>query len=713
MKKIIKPALFVILLLFLFFLFGNIDFFELFFAWSRQYEILELDELFFILIIMLVSATLFAALKLNEIKEINAELQKQKAECNKAKRILSERENLHNSIFESMHEGIIALDNNFQYIIWNQAMEKISGGYSQEYVVGSKKRPWELFPFLSQYGIDEMMREAMKGKASHKDNLVWKNCITSESFLPLFSDTGDIKGVIGVVRDTSEQHRIMENLKKSEERYREYFEENLAGTFILSSKRRLIACNKMFTDIFGFEDLKEAQRIPFSDFFIDPTIRTKMFNRLKKEKRIRGFEIDLKKSDGSTLHLVTNVSAEFDKNGEMKLVRGFLMDVTDQKHLEERFVQVQKMEAIGTLAGGIAHDFNNILFPILGYSQMLLSETPQAHPSYEHLEQIHTGALRAKDLVRQILTFSRQGDHEINLIKLQPIIKEVLKLIRSTIPTSIDISEDIQKDCGIIKADPTQIHQVIMNLCTNAYHAMIDTGGQLSISLKETLLDEQNPSIADLKPGTYACLIVSDTGVGMGKDIVANIFDPFFTTKINGKGTGLGLSVVHGIIKSLNGDIQVNTTPGIGTEFKIYFPCEKTTFHEKANLAKTSLPMGNEHILLIDDERDIVNMISELLRKLGYRVTSRTSSIEALEAFRAVPNRFDMIITDMAMPKLPGDKLSAEIIRINPDIPILLCTGFSESITEEKTQAIGIKGFLTKPIILKDLAEKIRDILDA
>ncbi len=386
-------------------------------------------------------------------------------------------------------------------------------------------------------------------------------------------------------------------------------------------------------------------------------------------------------------------------------------DMSEIKKMESQVQQSQKMESIGTLAGGIAHDFNNILFPIIGHAEMLLEDVPVDSPFKNGLNQIYTAALRASDLVKQILTFSRKENSEFKLMNMQPIVKETLKLIRSTIPTTIVIKQNIQSDCGVIKADPTQIHQIVMNLCTNAYHAMEDTGGELKISLKKVEFKEPDLLNPDMQPGTYACLSISDTGKGMDKELTEKIFDPFFTTKDTDKGTGMGLSVVYGIIKNMNGAIKVCSEPDKGTEFHVYLPLVEAVKEQQESHAKTLIRGCTERILLVDDEDIIITMEKLMLERLGYQVTSRTSSIEALEAFRDNPDKFDLVITDMAMPNMAGDKLSAELTKIRPDIPILLCTGFSETISEEKAASLGINGFLLKPIIMKDLSQRIREVL--
>lgn len=384
----------------------------------------------------------------------------------------------------------------------------------------------------------------------------------------------------------------------------------------------------------------------------------------------------------------------------------------EREKLQAQLNQAQKMESIGTLAGGIAHDFNNILFPIIGHSEILMDDVPKDSPLQESLKEIYTGALRAKDLVQQILAFARQEKNELRMMRMQPIIKEALKLIRSTIPTSIAISQNIQPVCGAVKADPTQIHQIVMNLATNAWHAMAENGGKLSVSLKQIELDEYNQVTPDMSPGLYACLTVADTGTGMDQELIHRIFDPFFTTKEKDKGTGMGLSVIHGIVKSMNGVIQVYSKLEKGSEFHIYLPVVETVSQTQKIKACKPIPGGMEKILLVDDESAIIALEKASLSRLGYQVTTCISSTEALEIFLSGPDQFDMVITDMAMPNLSGDRLAGELIKIRPDIPILLCTGFSDRLTDEKIKSLGIRGILFKPLVIKDFAEKIREVLD-
>jgi signal transduction histidine kinase/ActR/RegA family two-component response regulator len=380
---------------------------------------------------------------------------------------------------------------------------------------------------------------------------------------------------------------------------------------------------------------------------------------------------------------------------------------------EKQLQQVMKLQAIGTLAGGIAHDFNNILFPIVGYTELTMDDIPQDSQARKNLEEVLKATNRAKGLVQQILTFSRQNGQELKPLKVQILIKEALKLLRATIPSSIEINSSIDEECGLVKGDPTQIHQVIMNLCTNAYHALQDNSGKIEVCLKEANLSyEQSSERIGLKVGRHLELIVKDNGHGMTHQVMERIFDPYYTTKELGKGTGLGLSVIHGIIKNHGGDISVSSQPDAGSMFSVYLPIIDDIDVEIEPVQTVGVTKGNERILLIDDEEQIIDLERRILERLGYKVTSKTDSLEALEEFSARPDGFDLVITDMTMPKINGDRLARKLMDINPQIPVILCTGFNEAITEEKALSMGIGKFVMKPIVKDELAYTIRSVLD-
>ncbi|MCP4119389.1 MAG: response regulator [Desulfobacteraceae bacterium] len=389
-----------------------------------------------------------------------------------------------------------------------------------------------------------------------------------------------------------------------------------------------------------------------------------------------------------------------------------LRTLEEKKKLEKRLNHYQKMEAIGTLAGGIAHDFNNILFPIMGYSEMLFEDLPEESPEYRKVKKIYKAANRAKELTMQILTFSRQAEQEQSPVQYQLIVKEALKLLRASIPKDIEIIQNIKPGGSPVFADPAKLHQIIMNLCTNAFHAVQESGGRFEVRMDEVDICSDailgNPG---LEPGAYIHLSVSDTGHGIDQEILPMIFDPYFTTKENGKGTGLGLSVTYGIVKDLNGDIKVYSEPGKGTTFHVYLPrAETVTLAE--NFPGEPIANGTEHILLVDDEVCIAQMGRQMLEKHGYRVTTYTDSLEALEAFRANSDGFDLVVTDMTMPNMTGDILAAEIKHLSASTPVILCTGFSEKISQKNYSTDIIDDFLMKPVTMHTFSRSIRNLLD-
>jgi len=539
----------------------------------------------------------------------------------------------------------------------------------------------------------------------------------------IFGSSISVKGesvVTGTMLDITDRKQAEEALRESEEKFKAVVEDTPVLICRFISEGIITFVNDTYCKYFD----KSSDRLIgkcFLSFIPEADRKAVMTNlsSLTAESPVHTHEHRVIGPNSEICWQKWTNHAMFDEHGEVTAYQAIGEDITllkktekEKLKLESQLQQSQKMESIGTLAGGIAHDFNNILFPIVGHTEMLLEDVPEDSPLRGSLDEIYTGSLRARDLVKQILAFSRQDSHEIKLMRMQPIIKDALKLIRSTIPTSIEIKQYIRKDCGIIKADPTQIHQVVMNLATNAYHAMEGNGGELKVSLKEVELGEQDVLHPDMEPGTYACLTMADTGVGMDKDLTGRIFDPFFTTKETGKGTGMGLSVVHGIVKNAGGSVHVYSEPGKGTEFHVYLPVVESSSEQQEIQPKEPIQRGTERILLVDDEEAIITMEKQMLERLGYQVVSRTSSVEALEAFRENPDKFDMVITDMAMPNMSGDRLASEVVKIRPNIPILLCTGFSERMPEEKAKSMGIKGFLMKPIVMKDLSNKIHEVLD-
>jgi PAS domain S-box-containing protein len=530
--------------------------------------------------------------------------------------------------------------------------------------------------------------------------------------VPIKDESGRIDHILSIIRDITAEKRAAEALRLSEERYRAVVD-HASDAIIVAQDNMLKFVNPKATEITGYPTDELCSR-PFTDF-IYPEDRAMVADNYKR--RLEGEEFPtiypfrIIDREGN-IHWLEINAVVIDWEGKPATLN-FLRDITQQRSLEAQLQHAQRMKAIGTLAGGIAHDFNNILSAIMGYTEIaLFHESSEGSPARKSLEQVLSAGERAKDLVKQILAFSRQAEEERRPILLEPLVKEALKLVRATLPSTIEIRQFIAPHVGSVMADPTQIHQVLMNLCTNAYHAIRGEGGVLEVRLEPTTLNADEAALRNLRSGNYLALSVSDTGCGMSPEVVERIFDPYFTTKEKAMGTGLGLAVVHGIVKGHGGAISVESKLGKGSTFTVYLPLIEDVKLLKEAETEESLPTGDERILLIDDEPTLVDIGKQMLERLGYRVVIRTSSTEALELFRRAPDEFDLIITDQTMPQMTGDQLAKEVMKLHPCTPIILCTGFSEKISKQEAIAMGIKAFLMKPLVITDLAKTIRKVLD-
>ncbi len=420
--------------------------------------------------------------------------------------------------------------------------------------------------------------------------------------------------------------------------------------------------------------------------------------------RIKG-----KSAQGAVLDLNIALSPVRDPSQKILNLVAIIRDITRECRMERQLIQSQKMEAIGTLAGGIAHDFNNILSAINGFTELVLDEVEKDTIAYANLSEVLKAGHRAKELVQQILAFSRQTMPEYKPVIVKHIVKETAKLLRSSLPATIEIRQNLNSE-GRVMADPTQIHQVVMNLGANAAHAMRENGGLLEFDLTDDFVEADR--CPGLQPGPFVKLTINDTGHGMPQEIMDHIFEPFFTTKENSEGTGMGLSVVHGIVHDCGGMVTVSSEPGKGSGFSVFLPAvgHKT---ETRGAEELSIPLGTEEqILFVDDEPSLANMGRQVLESLGYQATTRTDGSEALNLIKAQPNRFDLVIMDMTMPKITGDKLAQAIMAIQPKLPVILCSGFSTRMDEHKAAALGIQAYIRKPILREQLARIIREILD-
>ena len=518
---------------------------------------------------------------------------------------------------------------------------------------------------------------------------------------------------ISFVRDITERKRVEEALRLTQF----VFDKASIGIFRSGMDEQILNVNEQACKTLGYS---REELCKMRIFDIDPSISVEELNDLWQKickKNVVTFESAHRRKDGMTFPVeITANLLEFEGNNYSI---SFVRDITSQKNdekqkaiMEAHLRQTHRMESLGTLAGGVAHDFNNILSAINGYSELALLRCSEDSKLRRYIDQICVASDRAKNLVQQILAFSRQGKSEKKPIDISSVIHETLKLIRATFPSTIEIKQNIKTDLGAVFADETQMHQVIMNLFTNAYHAMQKKGGLLEVDLSPVSIRiHDSLSFPDMSPGEYLKLIVADTGHGMETDIMEQIFDPYFTTKQFGEGTGLGLSTVHGIVKDHGGGIKVYSELGVGTTFQIFLPLAEIAF-DHSTIETGILPPGKECILFVDDEKLLIEIGKELLEGLGYLVETRASPIDAIEAFRMHPEKYDLIISDMTMPKMTGEKLAKEFKKIRPDIPIILCSGFSKWGSTNTLTVTGVNKVLMKPVTLSDLANTVREVLD-
>ncbi len=635
------------------------------------------------------------------------------------------------NIINFLPDPTFVIDREGKVIAWNKAVEEMTGVRAAdilgkgdyEYAIPfyGKKRP-----ILVDLVFDPHEdAEAQYVRIDRKDTV-----LCGEAYMPalgggevylvgtasvLRDSKGNITGAIESIRDVTDRRHMEEALVLAERNYRGIFENAIMGIFQVSPEGRLIGANPACAGILGYdspEELIESIR-DVREIFREPESYVELVGLLRQSQVVREFEVQVLRKNDSTAWLILSARIIRDNKGRIAGIEGNVEDITNRKTLESILIQSQKLEAIGTLARGIAHDFNNILFPIIGFAEMSMQMVQEGSSLHHFLKQILLSANRAKGLVRQILTFSRKTDRELKPVQVSLLVKETIKLVRSSFPSTIEIQQRIDPDMHTVTvlSDPSQIHQVLLNLYTNAAHAMREKGGILRIALAGAYVEANDRGWQkDLKEGPYLQLTVSDTGHGMDETVKRRIFDPYFTTK-GSEGTGLGLAVVYGIVKSLRGAISVFSEPDQGATFHVLLPMcadpESLPAEDDA-----PLPGGEGNILVVDDEEILVGMLMMMLSRLGYEVTARVRSADALEVFKSRPETYDLVITDQTMPHMTGIELAGEILKIRKDTPIILCSGFAEEIDESAAKTAGIKECIAKPVAFRQLAETISKILN-
>ncbi len=622
---------------------------------------------------------------------------------------LRKSEKKYRTLFEDSADAIVVMTPDGNMVDVNRAFLELFG-YSQEQIITMNMRklcghPEDQDGFLQEIDQQGFVRDR-EWKARRSDGAE-RDCLFTGSVQR--DEHGNIIGLQCVIRDVTE----MKLAEKEHLRLVTAVEQAAETILITDTDGTILYANPAFEKVTGYSSKEAVGRNPriLKSGKHDMAFYKNMWETLTSGEVWRGHFIN-KKRDGELFEEDVAISPVKDEAGKIVNYVAVKHDVTTEVMLERRLRQAQKLEAIGTLAGGIAHDFNNILYAITGYSELTLDAAPEGSRLKSNVERILEAADRAADLVKQILTFSRQAEQEKQPIKVAPIVKEAFRFLRASIPTTIEMKQSIQPDLGVVMADATQIHQVLMNLCTNAAYAMAETGGELMVSLDSFEVDTDFAAMHEgIVPGPFLRVVVTDTGHGMNPEILERIFYPYFTTKAHGEGTGLGLAQVHGIVKSHGGTITVESELGKGAAFQVYLP----VFHgedKPQEDAAGPLATGHERILLVDDEQTLALMGEQILTSLGYQVATETTSKAALEVFSAEPDRFDLVITDLTMPGLTGLELGTQIMSIRPNVPVILCTGFSREITDNEAKSLGIYAIVRKPINRNKMATTIRNALD-
>jgi len=520
-------------------------------------------------------------------------------------------------------------------------------------------------------------------------------------------------------RELAERKRAEEALLKSEAaisaseaRFRDFFEDSLTGNYISTADGKLLACNPAFARILGFGSVEEALQTDTRSLFPDPARRESLLGLLKEQGRLEHVETELIRRDGSTLYVVQNAVGTFDDAGELVSIKGYMFDITERRRLEDRLLQSQKIEAIGRLAGGVAHDFNNLLTIILSYSDLLsLPAGNQPEPIRKYIEEIKNAGERAAALTQQLLAFSRQQVLDVRVIDLNTVVTSSLQMLKRLIGEDVELGTTLDSAPQWVKADRGQLDQVIMNLVVNARDAM-PAGGKVEIDTCSAAISEGANGLADIPPGAYVVLSVSDTGIGMDDETRAHLFEPFYTTKERGKGTGLGLATVHGIVRQSGGHVVVDSAPSRGACFRIFLPqADSIALESKAEAEPPAASRGGETILLVEDDDQVREVARQMLEMNGYLVLQSEAEY-AVDECREYPEKIDLLLSDLVMPKINGRELAEQLAVVRPEMKVLFMSGYTDNVILDRgihTRGIAL---LDKPFTFETLIEKVRWVLD-
>jgi PAS domain S-box-containing protein len=617
---------------------------------------------------------------------------------------LRQSEVQYRTALNAMQDAIHVVDPKLRIILANTALIQMNESLGLETDVLGRAY-FSVYAFLHSSVKDEYDQVFTTGKmlvTESMNSIAGQNIYTETRKIPIYENE-KVTQVLTVIRNTTNRHQREEEVA----RLAAAVEQAGDSIIIMDKSGTIVYVNPMYEKTAGnskHEIIGRPASVLKSDHY-DVGFYEKIWQTIAAGKTWAGHLIN-RRPDGAEIEQDVTISPIFNSKGEIENFVSVSKDVTNEIKMQKQLVQAQKMEAIGTLAGGIAHDFNNILASIIGFSQLSQIQAEPGSKIEKNLDNILKACDRARELTQQILLYSRGDEQEKHPLQISSIVKEAIKLLKASLPATITLTYNIDRATGFVLGTPTQIHQILMNLATNAAHAMSDGAGSIHITLK-SVVSSREGMITD-----YIQLVVSDTGSGIPKEIQARIFDPFFTTKPTTKGTGLGLSVVHGIVKSMGGEISVSSKPNKGARFEILLPQVDFKHHHKTP-APNNIPGGSECILFVDDEINLVSIGQEILANLGYAVVTCVSSEEALGLFRERPQRFDLVITDQTMPGMPGNILAKEIRALRPDIPIILCTGYSETSLNTGELPASIDRIVLKPFYMDELARLIREVLDA